>query len=209
MLEVGIDAGDVLPASGTEAVDNGSAQSRTLSATEEGRRFFAERPRIDRTHVDFDGLRKLPDGTLGREYTRFLDENGITPDAFEELPRVGDPRAAWLMLRLRQTHDLWHVLTGYRPDVDSYSAFLEADRKTKTGLTGYLNERGLRRIFFVGLATDFCVAWSALDARKGGFEALVIEDATRGIDTDGSLGKAWSDMTAAGVKRIQSADINR
>src|SRR5882724_1364092 len=62
----------------------------------------------------------------------------------------------------------------------SYAAFLEADRKTKTGLTGYLKERGLTRVFFVGLATDFCVAWSALDARKAGFEALVIEDATRG-----------------------------
>jgi len=99
------------------------------------------------------------------------------------------------------------IRKGYRQQVDSYSAFLEADRKTKTGLGGYLKERGLTRVFFVGLATDFCVAWSALDARKAGFEALVIEDATRGIDAGGSLGKAWSDMSGAGVKRIQSADI--
>ena len=88
-----------------------------LDATEEGRWLFTARPRIDRAHVDFDALRELPDGTLGREYTRFLDDNGITPDAFEELPSVGDERAAWIMLRMRQTHDLWHVLTGYAPDV--------------------------------------------------------------------------------------------
>lgn len=88
-----------------------------FSATEEGQRFLAERPRIDRAHVDFDALRRLPEGTLGREYTRFLDDNGITPDAFEALPDVGDERAAYLMLRMRQSHDLWHVITGYRPDV--------------------------------------------------------------------------------------------
>jgi len=100
------------------------------------------------------------------------------------------------------------IRKGYRQQVDSYSAFYEADGKTPTGLAGYLKERGLGRTFFVGLATDFCVAWSALDARKAGFEAYVIEDATRGIDAGGSLGKAWQDMTGAGVKRIQSADID-
>ncbi len=99
------------------------------------------------------------------------------------------------------------VRKGYRKQVDSYSAFFEADGKTPTGLTGYLKERGLQQAFFVGLATDFCVAWSALDARRSGFAALVIEDATRGIDAGGSLGKAWKDMTGAGVKRIASSDI--
>jgi nicotinamidase/pyrazinamidase len=99
------------------------------------------------------------------------------------------------------------IRKGYRQHVDSYSAFLEADRATKTGLTGYLQERGLKRVFLVGLATDFCVAWSALDARRAGFDALVIEDATRGIDAGGSLGKAWTDMTSAGVRRINSANI--
>ena len=84
---------------------------------------------------------------------------------------------------------------------------LEADRQTMTGLTGYLKERGFKQVFLVGLATDFCVAWSALDARRGGFEASVIEDATRGIDAGGSLGKAWVDMSGAGVRRIKSADI--
>ena len=76
-----------------------------------------------------------------------------------------------------------------------------------TGLSGYLRERGFRQVFLVGLATDFCVAWSALDARKAGFAAYVIEDATRGIDAGGSLAKAWQDMTGAGVQRIRSADI--
>ena len=96
---------------------------------------------------------------------------------------------------------------GYNKEVDSYSAFTEADGKTTTGLAGYLKARKLQRIFVVGLATDFCVAWSALDARKAGFETYVIEDACRGIDTQGSLAKAWTDMGKAGVKRIKSADM--
>lgn len=99
------------------------------------------------------------------------------------------------------------IRKGYRQQVDSYSAFLEADKKTHTGLAGYLKERGLKHVYLVGLATDFCVAWSALDARKLGFEATVIEDATRGIDAGGSMGKAWADMTGAGVKRVKSSDI--
>jgi len=99
------------------------------------------------------------------------------------------------------------VRKGYRQHVDSYSAFLEADRTTMTGLSGYLRERGLARAYFVGLATDFCVAWSALDAKRAGFEASVIEDATRGIDAGGSLARAWADMAAAGVARLTSADI--
>ena len=99
------------------------------------------------------------------------------------------------------------VRKGYRQQVDSYSAFLEADRTTMTGLSGYLRERGLESAYFVGLATDFCVAWSALDAKRAGFNASVIEDATRGIDAGGSMAKAWADMSGAGVRRIQSTDI--
>ena len=99
------------------------------------------------------------------------------------------------------------IRKGYRREVDSYSAFAEADKKTQTGLGGYLKQRGLKRVFFAGLATDFCVAWSALDARRQGFQSLVIEDACRGIDVQGSLAKAWADMKKAGVQRIQSADV--
>jgi nicotinamidase/pyrazinamidase len=99
------------------------------------------------------------------------------------------------------------VRKGYHKDVDSYSAFTEADGKTTTGLAAWLKARKLQRLFIAGLATDFCVAWSAMDARKAGFDAYVVEDACRGIDTQGSLAKAWADMEKAGVKRIQSSDI--
>jgi nicotinamidase/pyrazinamidase len=99
------------------------------------------------------------------------------------------------------------IRKGFHKDVDSYSAFTEADGKTTTGLGAYLKARGIKRVFVAGLATDFCVCWSALDARKAGFETYVVEDGCRGIDTQGSLAKAWADMTKAGVKRIQSADI--
>ncbi len=101
------------------------------------------------------------------------------------------------------------VRKGYRRDVDSYSAFYEADGATPTGLTGYLRDRGLTSVFVCGLATDFCVLWSALDARKAGFAASVIEDACRGIDADGSLARAWRQMQGAGIERIQSTDISR
>ncbi len=99
------------------------------------------------------------------------------------------------------------IRKGFHKDVDSYSAFEEADRKTATGLAGYLKGRGLDTVFVTGLATDFCVAWTAIDARKLGFITYVIEDATRGIDLNGSMAAAWKDMTAAGVTRVQSADI--
>ncbi|HEY8504047.1 MAG TPA: bifunctional nicotinamidase/pyrazinamidase, partial [Gemmataceae bacterium] len=90
---------------------------------------------------------------------------------------------------------------GYNREIDSYSAFFENDRQTPTGLAGYLRERGLTRLFLVGLATDFCVAYSALDARKLGFEVTVIEAGCRGIDVDGSLEAAWREMEEAGVVR--------
>jgi nicotinamidase/pyrazinamidase len=99
------------------------------------------------------------------------------------------------------------VRKGFHHDVDSYSAFTEADGKTTTGLAAYLKARKLQRLFVAGLATDFCVAWTALDARKAGFETYVVEDACRGIDNQGSMAKAWADMAKAGVKRIQSGDI--
>jgi len=108
---------------------------------------------------------------------------------------------------LRIPHGELVIRKGYRQHMDSYSAFYEADGKTPTGLVGYLKERGLTTVFLVGLATDFCVFWSGMDARKAGFNALVIEDATRGIDAGGSMGRAWQEMLGAGVKRIQSTDI--
>ena len=96
---------------------------------------------------------------------------------------------------------------GYHADVDSYSAFMEADRKKATGLAGYLKQRGIKTVFVVGLATDFCVAWTALDARGAGFTTYVVEDACRGIDLNGSVAAAWKNMASKGVKRIQSSDL--
>ena len=94
------------------------------------------------------------------------------------------------------------IRKGHHAKVDSYSAFLEADRRTRTGLDGYLKSRGVKRVFCVGLATDFCVAWTALDARRYGLQAVVIEDACRAIDTEGSLAAAWQAMRKAGVRRL-------
>ena len=96
---------------------------------------------------------------------------------------------------------------GFRPEIDSYSAFYENDRRTPTGLAGYLRGRGVSLLFFVGLATDFCVAWSAIGGAREGFEVAVVEDACRAIDLDGSLAAAWEEMSAAGVARVRTADL--
>jgi nicotinamidase/pyrazinamidase len=99
------------------------------------------------------------------------------------------------------------IRKGYRRDVDSYSAFVEADRKTTTGLAGYLREHGVTRVWCCGLATDYCVAWSALDARAAGFDVVLIEDACRAIDFDGSLARALAQLDAAGVERMPAQRV--
>ena len=91
---------------------------------------------------------------------------------------------------------------GYHPAIDSYSAFRENDRKTVTGLAAYLKERGFTRVTLCGLATDFCVLYSALDAVAAGFAATVMLDACRGIDIDGSLARALDEMRRAGVELL-------
>ena len=96
------------------------------------------------------------------------------------------------------------IRKGYHRHVDSYSAFVEADRTTRTGLAGYLRERGFTRVVVCGLATDYCVGWSALDARTAGFEAVVITDAVRGIDIDGSVARTMAAMAAAGISFAES-----
>ncbi len=95
---------------------------------------------------------------------------------------------------------------GWHREVDSYSAFNEADG-SPTGLGGYLAQRGIRRVFLAGLATDFCVAWSALDARAAGFDVVVVEDACRAIDLNDSLAAAWDSMERARVARVPFSDI--
>jgi len=99
------------------------------------------------------------------------------------------------------------IRKGFRRAIDSYSAFYENDQQTPTGLTGYLRSRGFKRIFLAGLATDYCVAYSALDGRREGFEIILIEDACRAIDLDGSLSEALQQMDAAGVVRINSQEL--
>ncbi|QBC32039.1 bifunctional nicotinamidase/pyrazinamidase [Pandoraea sp. XY-2] len=114
---------------------------------------------------------------------------------------VQDTPGAALHAGLRIPHAQAVVRKGYHAHVDSYSAFLEADRKTPTGLAGYLRDKGVRRVHCVGVATDFCVAWSALDAKAAGFDVCVIEHACRAIDLNGSLANAWASLSAAGVSR--------
>src|ERR1700680_1077861 len=141
----------------------------SFASSHEGRKPF------ERIDVDYGQQTLWPDhcvqGTLGADLHRDLD-----------LGRVE------LVIR-----------KGFRPAVDSYSAFYENDRRTPTGLAGYLRERGLQRIFLVGLATDFCVYYSAVDARRLGFAAVFIEAGCRAIDLAGSLDAAWAGMAAAGV----------
>jgi nicotinamidase/pyrazinamidase len=122
---------------------------------------------------------------------------------------VQDSPGAELHPNLRLPQARLILRKGCNPGIDSYSAFLEADRRTHTGLAGYLRERGIDTLFLCGLALDFCVAWSALDASDAGFTTHVIEDACRAIDLDGSAERAWLDMREAGVKRIGSEDLGR
>ena len=96
---------------------------------------------------------------------------------------------------------------GFRPHIDSYSAFFENDRTTPTGLAGYLAERGLTRAIFAGLAYDFCVGYSALDARRLGLKAFVLRDACRAIDLNNSVTAIEAEFAAAGVKAISSAEL--
>ena len=99
------------------------------------------------------------------------------------------------------------IRKGFRPEIDSYSAFYENDQETKTGLTGYLKTRGISDLYAVGLATDFCVKWSVLDGLKEGFKLQIVKDAVKGIDIDGSVDEAWNEMRAEGVNVIESDSL--
>ncbi|OUY08943.1 bifunctional nicotinamidase/pyrazinamidase [Acinetobacter populi] len=146
-------------------------------------------------------------------------ENHPGKQAFETITLDYGPQVLWPSHCVQGSHDAeLHpdlqlasaqliLRKGFHTHIDSYSAFVEADQQTQTGLSSYLKERQIDTVFLVGLATDFCVAWSALDARKFGFETYVIEDACRGIDLNGSLAEAWRNMQNAGVHRIHSYDI--
>ena len=96
---------------------------------------------------------------------------------------------------------------GYHREIDSYSAFYENDHRTPTGLAGYLRERGLRTMFVAGLAFDFCVRYSAEDAKREGFGVVVVEDACRGIDLEGSVLSTRNSFAALGIRCVQSAEL--
>jgi nicotinamidase-related amidase len=100
------------------------------------------------------------------------------------------------------------VRKGFHKEIDSYSALWENDHKTPTGFAGYLRNRGFRRLFLAGLATDFCVLYTALDLCREGFETLVIEEAVRGINVDDSVARAWRAMDNAGVRRIGVQELS-
>ena len=116
-------------------------------------------------------------------------------------------RGAALADGLDVTHAQAVIRKGFHAHTDSYSAFVEADRVTPTGLAGLLRERGITSVYCCGLATDFCVAWSALDAKAAGFDSFVIEDACRAIDVADSLAQARRRLVDAGVSLIDSAAL--
>ncbi len=120
---------------------------------------------------------------------------------------VMDTPGAALHPALHVSHASLIQRKGSHKNVDSYSAFLEADRTTKTGLDGYLRALGVEHLYICGLATDFCVAWTAEDARHSGFAVTIIEDACRAIDLNGSLDAAWARLAALGVERISSKEL--
>jgi nicotinamidase/pyrazinamidase len=97
---------------------------------------------------------------------------------------------------------------GFRPQIDSYSAFLENDKTTPTGLAGYLRERGFKRIFMAGLAYDYCVRFSAIDGIQAGFQAVVIEDATRAVSLANSVAETRREFAQLGVQQITAAELS-
>lgn len=153
-----------------------------------------------------------------REHVSFAANHGAHRKPFESIALPYGEQVLWpvhcvqgtpgaeLGSGLELAHARLVIRKGYRRDIDSYSAFVEADRTARTGLAGYLREQGVTRVWCCGLATDYCVAWTALDARAAGFEAVVIEDACRAIDLDGSLARAWQNLHAAGVARMRAED---
>jgi nicotinamidase/pyrazinamidase len=150
-------------------------------------------------------------------HSSFASSQGGEPFGTTEMPYgsqtlwpdhcVQGTRGAALHDDLDRTRIELVLRKGFRREIDSYSAFRENDRQTKTGLAGYLRERGFARLVFVGLALDFCVRWSVEDACAEGFEAVLVEDATRAIDLDGSRAAAMEAMRAAGAQVVQSAEI--
>ena len=174
-------------------------------------------PRINQLAAYFDNIVITQDWHPANHVS--FAQNHVGKQPFDSIELNYGSQVLWPVHCVQGTHDaelhadldLPHaqliLRKGFHTDIDSYSAFMEADQKTSTGLAGYLKQRSIDTVFIVGIATDFCVAWSAIDACKLGFHSYVISDATKGIDLNGSLQHAWQEMLACGVKRILVKDI--
>jgi nicotinamidase/pyrazinamidase len=121
---------------------------------------------------------------------------------------IQESHGAALHVGLTVPHTEMVLRKGFRKEIDSYSAFLENDHKTGTGLAGYLRERGLKRLFFAGLAFDFCVGFSAIDGQKLGFECLVVKDLTRAVALPGTVAGTESSFSACGIRQVNSSEFN-
>jgi nicotinamidase/pyrazinamidase len=151
------------------------------------------------------------------DHRSFASAHGAAPFTTTEMPYgtqvlwpdhcVQGTDGAALHPALRTDLAVLLVRKGFRPEIDSYSAFFENDRRTVTGLAGYLLERGIGAVTLAGLATDFCVGYSALDAVRLGLGARVVEDACRPIDLDGSLARMVAEMRGAGVRLVRSGEV--
>lgn len=148
-------------------------------------------PRMHMSFADNHGLE--PYSTIDAPYGKQIlwPRHCVEGSAGAEFHPLLDSRRADAIIR-----------KGFRKEIDSYSGFYENDKSTPTGLEGYLRMRGIRALDFVGLATDFCVAWSAMDAARLGFRVRVLMDLTRAIDVDGSLDRAIEDMIVSGVELV-------
>ena len=143
----------------------------------------------------------------------------VDKEPFEEIQMPYGPQVLWPDHCIQGTSgaafhpDLNHnksqliLRKGFHKDIDSYSAFYENDHKTSTGLAGYLRDRGIHTLNITGLAADFCVKWTVLDACKEQFKVNVVEDAVRGLDVDGSLARAWEEMDDEGANRTDSTSL--
>ena len=174
-------------------------------------------PKINQLATHFDNI-VLTQDWHPENHISFA-ENHAGKDPFDTVELNYGTQVLWPSHCVQGTHDAdFHpdlnipraqliIRKGFHSEIDSYSAFMEADHQTSTGLAGYLKERGVDTVYIVGIATDFCVAWTAIDAAKKGFQSYVIADATKAIDLQGSLQHAWQDMLASGVKRVVAQDI--
>ena len=174
-------------------------------------------PKINQLATHFDNI-VLTQDWHPENHISFA-ENHAGKDPFDTVELNYGTQVLWPSHCVQGTHDADFnpdlnipraqliIRKGFHSEIDSYSAFMEADHQTSTGLAGYLKERGVDTVYIVGIATDFCVAWTAIDKKKKGFKSYVIADATKAIDLQGSLQHAWQNMLASGVKRVVAQDI--